>query len=98
MGIGHKLPISGEQHDVRACDYDDWSKETPLGRGINGDILVWDYTRNTHLELSSMGIRVDAKSLKYQMKVADLQERKELDFHKGILKNKLPLTIGGGIG
>ncbi|MBT4805044.1 aspartate--ammonia ligase [Candidatus Woesearchaeota archaeon] len=98
MGIGHPLK-SGEAHDVRAADYDDWSTETSSGKkGLNGDILVWDLVREDVLELSSMGIRVAAESLEIQLKHMGLEERKGLAFHKAILEEKLPLTIGGGIG
>jgi aspartate--ammonia ligase len=89
IGIGGTLP-SGKIHDVRAADYDDWS--------LDGDIIVWDYMRKDSLELSSMGIRVDKDVLLTQLKACGLLERKELEFHKGILEETLPLTIGGGIG
>jgi aspartate--ammonia ligase len=98
MGIGHPLK-SGRPHDVRAADYDDWITETIVGkRGLNGDILVWDSVREDVLELSSMGIRVAAESLKAQLKHMGLEDRESLAFHKAILEEKLPLTIGGGIG
>jgi aspartate--ammonia ligase len=68
IGIGHPLPGSGEPHDVRAADYDDWSthNKNQSFRGLNGDILVWDHVLDTALELSSMGIRVCKESLKTQ--------------------------------
>lgn len=97
VGIGHPLE-SGQPHDIRAADYDDWSTETEYGRGLNGDIIVWDSVREKSLELSSMGIRVDAESLSRQLRMAGLSERKELDFHKGILEDLIPLSVGGGIG
>ncbi|NQV09375.1 aspartate--ammonia ligase [Candidatus Woesearchaeota archaeon] len=98
IGIGAKLK-SGEPHDVRAADYDDWTTETTEGtNGLNGDIIVWDNIRKKALELSSMGIRVDKESLLRQLELMGLSERKELEFHKGILNDKLPLSIGGGIG
>lgn len=97
IGIGHPLK-SGEPHDLRAADYDDWSTKTEQGRGLNGDILVWDPVREDSLELSSMGIRVSAESLEVQLKHMGLEKRKDLKFHKAILEEKLPLTIGGGIG
>ncbi|PIZ52459.1 aspartate--ammonia ligase [Candidatus Woesearchaeota archaeon CG_4_10_14_0_2_um_filter_33_13] len=98
IGIGHPLK-SGLPHDVRATDYDDWVTETSVGkRGLNGDILVWDSVREDVLELSSMGIRVAAESLLIQLKHMGLEERKDLAFHKAVLEEKLPLTIGGGIG
>ena len=98
IGIGYKLK-SGKIHDLRASDYDDWSSETKKGYfGLNGDILVWDDIRKKSLELSSMGIRVDKKSLELQLKLSKEEYKKEFEFHKCILDHKLPLTIGGGIG
>lgn len=89
MQIGKYL-ASGERHDGRAPDYDDWE--------LNGDIIVYYPVLDIALELSSMGIRVDAKSLKRQLAVAGCEERAELDFQKAVLNDELPLTIGGGIG
>ena len=89
MQIGDKLE-SGEPHDGRAPDYDDWQ--------LNADILVYYPVLDIALELSSMGIRVDAKSLKEQLDKAGCPERAKLDFHKAVLNDELPLTIGGGIG
>ena len=89
MKIGDKL-ASGEPHDGRAPDYDDWQ--------LNGDILFWHETLSCALEVSSMGIRVDAKSLAEQLTKAGCEDRRELLFHKMLLEEKLPLTIGGGIG
>jgi aspartate--ammonia ligase len=98
IGIGGKLK-SGQPHDLRAADYDDWITETGPGRkGLNGDIIVLDRIRGRALELSSMGIRVDRVSLLAQLQVMGLEERKKLSFHRDILEDKLPLTIGGGIG
>ena len=98
IGIGHPLK-SGEPHDLRAADYDDWSTETLAGkRGLCGDILVWDKVREEVLELSSMGIRVDASALLKQLEMMDLIQKKELDFHKAVIDDKIPLSIGGGIG
>jgi len=97
IGIGHPLR-SGKPHDLRAADYDDWSTETKKGKGLNGDLIVWDDTRKKSLELSSMGIRVDSKAMKFQLKHSGLDHLKELEFHKGVIEEKLPLTIGGGIG
>ncbi len=88
-GIGGKLE-SGKSHDLRAADYDDWT--------LDGDILVWDTVRQSSMELSSMGIRVDKKVLLRQLKESGLEERKELEYHKAILEDKVPLSIGGGIG
>lgn len=81
---------SGEKHDGRAPDYDDWS--------LNGDILVYYPVTDIALELSSMGIRVDEDALERQLVIAGCEERKELPFQKAILEKKLPYTIGGGIG
>ena len=89
MQIGDKLK-SGKPHDNRAPDYDDWS--------LNGDILFWDDVLNCAIEISSMGIRVDEKSLDSQLEKAGANERRELPFHKALLSGKLPLTMGGGIG
>jgi aspartate--ammonia ligase len=98
IGIGAPLKC-GEPHDLRAADYDDWITETSPGkRGLDGDILVWDPLREKALELSSMGIRVDRESLIKQLELTGLEDRKELEFHKGIIEGKLPLSIGGGIG
>ena len=89
IGIGCKLS-DGKKHDGRAPDYDDWA--------LNGDILFWHETLGCALEVSSMGIRVDAKSLAEQLTKAGCEDRRELLFHKMLLEEKLPLTIGGGIG
>lgn len=89
IGIGAPL-TSGMPHDKRAPDYDDWN--------LNGDLLYWDDTLNMALEISSMGIRVDKDSLMYQLDMSGCEERKELMFHKMLLNDELPLTIGGGIG
>ena len=89
MKIGDLLN-SGEKHDGRAPDYDDWS--------LNGDIIFWYPVLERAFEVSSMGIRVDEKALEEQLKKAGCEERKELDFHKNLLEGKLPYTIGGGIG
>ena len=93
IGIGGKLS-NGEKHDGRAPDYDDWTTDG----GLNGDILIWYPILNCAIELSSMGIRVDKESMLLQLKLADKEERKELYFHKKLLNDELPLTIGGGIG
>jgi aspartate--ammonia ligase len=87
--IGGRLK-SGEKHDGRAPDYDDWS--------LNGDIIVYYPVTDIALELSSMGIRVDENSLRLQLKEAGCEERAKLPFQKAILEKKLPYTIGGGIG
>ena len=89
IGIGGKLR-SGKPHDGRAPDYDDWN--------LNCDIFFWDEVLGRPLEISSMGIRVDEKSLDYQLKQSGCESRRELPFHKMLLEGQLPLTIGGGIG
>ncbi len=89
MKIGGPM-LSGERHDGRAPDYDDWN--------LNGDILVYYPILGISLELSSMGIRVDEDSLAAQLKLAGCEERAGLPFQKAILEKKLPYTIGGGIG
>ena len=89
MQIGGKLR-SGKPHDGRAPDYDDWA--------LNCDIFFWDAVLERALEISSMGIRVDAESLGRQLKLAGCDERRNLPFHKMLLADELPLTIGGGIG
>ena len=89
MQIGGALK-SGEKHDGRAPDYDDWK--------LNGDIIVYYPVLDIALELSSMGIRVDEDSLKEQLKIAGCQERAEMPFQKALLNKELPYTIGGGIG
>lgn len=89
MQIGRKLR-SGKPHDGRAPDYDDWD--------LNCDIFFWDKVLGRALEISSMGIRVDAVSLDRQLTEAGCDERRALPFHQMLLHNELPLTIGGGIG
>lgn len=97
-GIGHMLE-EGTRHDPRAADYDDWSTPTQNGGpGLNGDIIVWDTVRDQALELSSMGIRVDAEALKRQLRILDLEHYAEQEFHQGVLDGTLPPSIGGGIG
>lgn len=89
MQIGDKLS-TGEPHDGRAPDYDDWS--------LNGDIIVYYPVLDMAFEISSMGIRVDETALKEQLQKAGCPEREEMPFQKAILEKKLPYTIGGGIG
>ena len=89
MQIGGKLR-SGKPHGGRAPDYDDWN--------LNCDIFFWDETLQRALEISSMGIRVDAEAMDRQLNLAGCNDRRELPFHKMLLNNELPLTIGGGIG
>lgn len=98
MGIGGKLS-NGEEHDLRAPDYDDWSTCNEDGfMGLNGDLLIWYPVLGRSIELSSMGIRVDKEALLRQLDIQGKQERKELYFHKRLLSDTLPLSIGGGIG
>ncbi len=87
--IGDKLK-NGKPHDGRAPDYDDWA--------LNGDIILWNDVLDCAFEISSMGVRVDEKSLREQLDKAGCPERAELPFHKALLSGELPLTIGGGIG
>ncbi len=89
IGIGDKLK-SGEVHDRRSPDYDDWK--------LDGDLLIYDKAINKTIEISSMGIRVDATSLKEQLEKAKCLDRMEFPYHQKILKKELPYTIGGGIG
>ena len=89
LQIGGALK-SGQPHDQRAPDYDDWQ--------LNGDILFWDDTLKTAMELSSMGIRVSPESLKSQLIAAHCLDRSALPFHRSLLQGELPYTIGGGIG
>ena len=89
MQIGGKLK-SGKPHDGRAPDYDDWA--------LNCDILFWHKPLGCALELSSMGVRVNAESLRRQLEQAGCPQRAELPFHKMLLDGTLPLTMGGGIG
>ncbi|MDO5552340.1 MAG: aspartate--ammonia ligase [Planctomycetia bacterium] len=98
MGIGGKLS-DGQKHDGRAPDYDDWSTETSPGyHGLNGDIILWNPVLKQAFEISSMGIRVDKTALLRQLILEDCQERKELEFHKALLEDRIPLSMGGGIG
>ena len=102
LGIGWPLK-DGYPHEMRAADYDDWITDThdQTGRdthGLNGDILVWNHVTRRRHELTSMGIRVTAETLKKQLKMAGQLDLLELPYHQGILSNELPLSIGGGIG
>ena len=89
MQIGGKLR-SGNRHDGRAPDYDDWQ--------LNGDIFFWNDVLGRAVEISSMGIRVDAEALDRQLTLSGCDDRRTLPFHKMLLADELPLTIGGGIG
>ena len=81
---------SGQKHDGRSPDYDDWT--------LNGDLLYWDDLLECAFELSSMGIRVDPVSLDKQLTISGCDDRRERTYHKMLLNGELPLTIGGGIG
>ncbi|ETY75000.1 aspartate--ammonia ligase [Lactiplantibacillus fabifermentans] len=89
MKIGGQL-LSGKRHDGRAPDYDDWQ--------LNGDIMFWYEPLDQAIEISSMGIRVDAESMKKQLKAADAEDRLSLPYHQMVLNEEVPFTIGGGIG
>lgn len=89
MRIGGILR-SGQRHDGRAPDYDDWT--------LNGDLMFWDETLEQALEISSMGIRVDEERMRAQCEEAGCPERLELPFHKSVMDGTLPLSMGGGIG
>jgi len=102
IGIGWVLK-NGHPHEMRAADYDDWVTETKSkdGRpmhGLNGDILVWNPVTKRRHELSSMGIRVDAASLRKQLELSGQMDFLKYDYHKGIISGELPLSVGGGIG
>ena len=102
IGIGWTLE-DGYPHEMRAADYDDWVTETvsEKGRpmhGLNGDILVWNpVTRRRH-ELMSGGIRVNAETLRTQLEMTGQLDWLKLPYHQAIVKNEIPLSIGGGIG
>jgi aspartate--ammonia ligase len=102
IGIGWQL-ADGLPHENRAADYDDWVTDTrqETGKnthGLNGDILVWNpVTRRRH-ELTSMGIRVNAETLKKQLEISKLTDFLKFPYHQAIIKNEIPLSIGGGIG
>jgi len=101
-GIGWPLK-DGYPHELRAADYDDWVTETvskagqPM-RGLNGDILVWNPVTKRRHELTSMGVRVNAESLKKQLEMSGQLDFLRFPYHRGILNNEIPLSIGGGIG
>ena len=98
IGIGSNL-VGGEPHDGRAPDYDDWSTETENGfKGLNGDIIVWNEILECAVELTSMGIRVDKTELMTQLELTDKLEDAELLFHRRLLNEELPASMGGGIG
>ena len=87
--IGGRLK-SGEKHDGRAPDYDDWE--------LNGDIILWNDILGSAFEISSMGVRVDEAAMDRQLTLAGADERRNYDFHRAILNKELPYSIGGGIG
>ncbi len=98
MGIGAPLS-NGKPHDGRAPDYDDWISPNEDGyQGLNGDLILWNPILESGFELSSMGIRVSPESLKDQLKERGCEERENFDFHKSLLAEELPYSIGGGIG
>ncbi|OFW67116.1 MAG: aspartate--ammonia ligase [Actinobacteria bacterium RBG_16_68_21] len=102
IGIGYPL-ADGYPHENRAADYDDWITPNTLpdgrpGRGLNGDILVWNPVTKRRHELTSMGIRVTKETLVEQMEMAGLMENLALPYHQAILNDRIPLSIGGGIG
>jgi aspartate--ammonia ligase len=102
IGVGWVLK-DGYPHEMRAADYDDWVTETvsedgiPM-HGLNGDILVWNPITKRRHELTSMGIRVNAETLKKQLEITGQLDFLKLPYHQGIINNELPLCIGGGIG
>jgi len=102
IGIGSVLN-DGYPHEMRAADYDDWVTDTSKEsgkktHGLNGDILVWNPVTKRRHELSSMGIRVTPETLKQQLELSGQQHFLNLPYHQAILKNQIPLSIGGGIG
>ncbi|WP_114192810.1 aspartate--ammonia ligase [Edaphovirga cremea] len=98
IGIGGKLS-NGKPHDARAPDYDDWTSPSANGfTGLNGDIIVWNPVLQDAFELSSMGIRVNADTLKRQLALTDDADRMKLEWHQSLLRGDMPQTIGGGIG
>lgn len=102
IGIGWTLK-DGYPHEMRAADYDDWVTETKSAdgktmHGINGDILVWNPVTKRRHELTSMGIRVTPETLKIQLEMTGQQDFLKLPYHQAIMKNEIPLSVGGGIG
>ncbi len=102
LGVGWPLK-DGYPHEMRAADYDDWVTETvtkngQLMHGLNGDILVWNNVTKRRHELTSMGIRVNAVTLKTQLEMSGQLDFLNLPYHQAIVKNDIPLSIGGGIG
>jgi aspartate--ammonia ligase len=102
IGIGSVLK-DGYPHEMRAADYDDWitptiKKNGEQMYGLNGDILVWNPVTKRRHELTSMGVRVTKESMKAQLEISDQMDFLELPYHKAILNDEIPLSIGGGIG
>jgi aspartate--ammonia ligase len=98
IGIGASLS-NGKPHDGRAPDYDDWSTINEDGyNGLNGDIILWNPVLKIAFEISSMGIRVDKEALEKQLEIRGCTDRRKLLFHRMLLDNQLPLSIGGGLG
>jgi aspartate--ammonia ligase len=93
----------GYPHEMRAADYDDWVTPTksddgkPM-HGLNGDILVWNPVTKRRHELSSMGIRVTKETLKQQLEISGQLDFLKLPYHQAILRDEIPLSVGGGIG
>ena len=98
IGIGGVLS-NGQPHDGRAADYDDWSSVNDDGfNGLYGDLLLWNPVLKSAFEVSSMGIRVDAEGLKRQLEMRGETDKADLLYHRMLLEDRLPLTVGGGIG
>ncbi|MCI0450713.1 MAG: aspartate--ammonia ligase, partial [Chlorobi bacterium] len=102
IGIGWPLE-DGYPHEMRAADYDDWVTETvrkngKIYHGINGDILVWNHVTKRRHELSSMGIRVNAETLRIQLDMSNQLDQLSTPYHSAIIRDELPLSVGGGIG
>ena len=98
IGIGGLLS-EGKAHDGRAADYDDWSTVNEEGyEGLNGDLLLWNPVLESAFEISSMGIRVDSAALSRQLELRGEKHKSGLMYHRMLLEDRLPLTIGGGIG
>jgi len=102
IGIGWPLK-DGYPHEMRAADYDDWVTDTheESGKethGLNGDILVWNHVTQRRHELTSMGIRVTKETLKKQLELSKQLDFLKLPYHRAILDDQIPLSIGGGIG
>jgi aspartate--ammonia ligase len=102
IGIGWVLE-DGYPHEMRAADYDDWVTETTTeagkpAHGLNGDILVWNHVTKRRHELTSMGIRVTPETLEKQLEMSNLMDDINQPYHQAIMKNEIPLSVGGGIG